>query len=59
MEAWVFSPKYHPKNQPDISFSVVWQYWLGIAKPKNVFRSTPTSSYGILKFSHLTEFSIN
>ena len=28
-----------PKNQHHISFSIVWQDWLG-AKPKNVFRLT-------------------
>ena len=32
----VFSPKMSPKNQPHVSLSTVWQYWLGMAKLKNV-----------------------
>ena len=48
------------KNQPHISYTTVWQYWLDIAKPKNVFRLTlnpPTSCYEMLKiYSVLTEF---
>ena len=39
LESWkfgVFGPKISPKNQPHISFSIVWQYWFGIAKPKNI-----------------------
>ena len=46
--------KYHPKNQPQFPFMTTWLYWLGTAKPKNVFRSTinPSKSfYGILKIS--------
>ena len=34
-------PTFPPTNQPDIYFVTTWQRWLGIAKPKNVFRSTP------------------
>ena len=30
--------KYH---QSQISYIKVWQYWLGIAKPKNAFRVLP------------------
>jgi len=30
--------KMSPKNQPHISFIMVWQYWLGIAEPQNFFR---------------------
>ena len=36
----IFCPKISPKNQPHISFKTVWQDWLGIAKPKNIFRLT-------------------
>jgi len=39
------------QNQPHISFSTVWQHWLGIAKPKNVVRSTLYPSNIILLFS--------
>ena len=28
-----------PKNQPNIFYTTIWQYCLGIAKPENVFRS--------------------
>ena len=35
-----FGPKLLPQNQLDIYFLTVWEHWLGIAKPKNVFRST-------------------
>jgi len=35
-----FGPKLSSQNQLDIYFLRVWEYWLGIAKPKNVFRST-------------------
>ena len=35
----ILAPNYYPKNQFDIYFLTVWEYWLGIAKPKNVFRS--------------------
>jgi len=34
-----FGPKLSPQNQLDIYFLTVWEYWLGMAKPKNVFRS--------------------
>jgi len=30
-----FCPTISPINEPH---TTVWQYWLGIAKPKNVFR---------------------
>jgi len=33
-----FGPKLSPQNQLEIYFLTVWEYWLGIAKPKNVFR---------------------
>ena len=33
-------PKIPPRNLPNIYFLTAWQHWLGIAKPKNVFRST-------------------
>jgi len=36
----VSCPKIPPKNQPNIYFLTAWQHWLGIAKPKNAFRST-------------------
>ena len=35
-----FLAKYHPQNQLNIYFVTSMQDWLGIAKPKNVFRST-------------------
>ena len=28
-----------PQNQLDIYFLTLWEYWLGLAKPKNVFGS--------------------
>ena len=34
-----FWPKLSPQNQLDIYFLTLWEYWLGLAKPKNVFRS--------------------
>jgi len=40
MKVWGFGPKLSPLNQLDICFPTVWEYWLGIAKPKSVFRST-------------------
>ena len=42
MKAWGF------QNQPHVSFSAIWQHWLGIAKPKNVFRSTLNPSNKLL-----------
>ena len=53
-------PKISPKNQLNIYFVTGRQYWLGTAKPKNVFRSTLSfapSCFEILKISYLTEFS--
>jgi len=47
------SQKYHPKTSL-ISFMTTWQHWLGMAKPKNVFRSTPNPSW---KFYSLIGFS--
>ena len=44
----------------NICFMTAGQHWLGIAKPKNVFRSTLTfalSCYEILKISYLKDFS--
>ena len=38
--------KISPKNQPHFSQTIMSQYWLGKAKPKQAFRS---SCYGILK----------
>ena len=34
-----FGPKLSPQNQLDICFLALWEYWLGLAKPKSVFRS--------------------
>ena len=34
-----FGQKLSPQNQLDIYFLTHWEYWLGLAKPKNVFRS--------------------
>jgi len=39
LEVWGFQLKTITQNQPHISFLTVWQHWLGMAKPKNVFRS--------------------
>ena len=36
----VSCPKILPRNPPIIYFLTAWQHWLGIAKPKNAFRST-------------------
>ena len=33
-EVWFSCPKVLPKNQPHTSFTTVWQYCLGITKPK-------------------------
>ena len=43
----VNSPKISPQNQLDIYFLRVWENWLGLAKPKNVFRSilNPSTKY--------------
>ena len=46
-----------PQNQLDVYFLTVLEHWLGLAKPKNVFRSIPSNSYEILKISYLTYFS--
>jgi len=32
--------KISPKNQPYLSHTTMWQYWLGKTKPKKVFRWT-------------------
>jgi len=40
MKVWGFWPRIISQNQLDICFLTVWEYWLGIAKPKDVFRST-------------------
>jgi len=49
------------QNQPHISFTTVWQYWLGTAKLKNVFRLTLNTSNKLLlnfnKLSYLTDFN--
>jgi len=50
----VFCLKISPQNQPHISFTTIWQYWLDIAKLKIAFR-TFTPSY----YKNLTEFSTN
>ena len=34
-----------PTKQPNVYFVTTWQHFLGIAKPKNVFRSTLNLSY--------------
>jgi len=52
-----FGQKLSPQNQLDICFLTVWeQDWLGMAKLKNVLRSTQKtialSCYGILKISY-------
>ena len=43
-----FGPKLSPQYQLDICFLTVWECWLGIAKPKNVFRSTPNCCIELL-----------
>jgi len=56
-----FGPKLSPQNQLDIYFLTVWEYWLGIAKLKNVFRSILNPSIKIvmkiLKILYLADFS--
>ena len=50
-----------PKNQPHISYTTdFWQYWLGIAKPNNVFRLANVKPFQqvVMKF-YLAEFSTN
>jgi len=61
IKVWSFF-KSPSTNQPNIFTLHVTtrQYWLGIAKPQNVFRSTlnfELSSYEFLKISNLTNFS--
>jgi len=48
MKVWRFLPKMSSKNQPHISVSIVWQYWLGVAKPKNVLKLTLRPSNKLL-----------
>ena len=52
-------PKILPTNQPNIFFVTAWQHWLGIAKPKNVFRSTLNLCIKLLWIFYLTDFSID
>ena len=40
MVVWGFLHNNIDQNQPHNSDTTVWQFWLGIAKPKNVFRLT-------------------
>jgi len=40
MKVWGFWFELSPQNQLDICFLALWEYWLGLPKPKNVFRST-------------------
>jgi len=42
IKVWVSCPKMPPTNQPNIYFVTAWQHWLGITKPKNIFRLTLT-----------------
>ena len=39
MKVREFWPKIITQNQLEIYFLTLWEYLLGIAKPKNVFRS--------------------
>ena len=55
VKAWRLWPKILLQNQLNISTLTVGQYWLGIAKPKNVFRSIPSNGYEILKILYLTD----
>ena len=41
MEVWGFQPINITQNLPQISFLTVWQYWLGIAKPKKCLQINP------------------
>jgi len=41
-KVWDFSPKITSTNLPNIYFLTAWQNWIGIAKPKNAFKSTLT-----------------
>jgi len=51
MEALDFLSKNITQNQPHVSFTTVWQYWLGIAK----LFSNPFQQ---VKISYLTKFLI-
>ena len=57
MKVCGFWPEIITQNQLDIYFLTLWEYWLGLAKPKNIFRSIPLSSYEILKIPYLMHFS--
>ena len=61
MKVWGFWSKLSLQNQLDIYFLTLWEHWLGIAKPKNVFRSTTINLCIIFlwnfKISYLTDFS--
>ena len=50
-------PKILPQNQLNIYILTVEKYWLGKAKPKNVFRLIPPNSWKIKKILHLIDFS--
>jgi len=55
-----FLQKVPPTNPPNIYFLTAWKHWLGIAKPKNVFRSTLILCIKLpwnFKNSYLTDFS--
>ena len=38
IKVWDCLPEIPPTNQRNINFVTAWQHWLGIAKPKNLFR---------------------
>jgi len=48
--------KLSPQNQLDIYFLALWEYWLGLAKYKNVLGTLPLNSYQILKNSVFNVF---
>ena len=39
IKVWGFWPKIIPPKQLDIYFLTLWEHWLDVGKPKNVFRS--------------------
>ena len=60
MMSGVSCPKIPPKNPPNVYLVTSLQHWLGIAKPKNVFRSTLNLCIKLLwnlKISYSTDFS--
>ena len=58
-KVWDFLPQQITTKQLTIYFVISRQYWLGTAKPKNVFRSIINPSTKLMWNFNLTEFSTN